>query len=156
MSTARAYAPVSSPGLTWANPATGGAPQRVTERLRLATRGRRPAAPRIERIGPFSFAAQLGDRFRVASTFLVGDAAHRVTPRGGTGMNTAIQGAHDLAWKLAGVLRGWAAPALLDSYETEFRPTAEHNVVRSADPPAAAAASRRNCTSISEPASPTL
>lgn len=37
MSTARAYAPVSSPGLTWANPATGGAPQRVTERLRLAT-----------------------------------------------------------------------------------------------------------------------
>ena len=56
-------------------------------------------------------------------------------------MNTAIQGAHDLAWKLAWVLRGWAAPALLDSYETEFRPTAEHNVVRSADPPAAAAAS---------------
>ena len=86
----------------------------------------------------------------------MGDAAHRVTPRGGTGMNTAIQGAHDLVWKLAGVLRGWAAPALLDSYETEFRPTAEHNVVRSADPPAAAAASRRNCTSISEPASPTL
>jgi 2-polyprenyl-6-methoxyphenol hydroxylase-like FAD-dependent oxidoreductase len=36
----------------------------------------------------------------------VGDAAHRVTPRGGTGMNTAIQGAHDLAWKLAGVPRG--------------------------------------------------
>ena len=155
MSTARAYAPVSSPGLTWANPATGGARSGSPSACGWPP-GSTTCSPRIERIGPFSFAAQLADRFRVASTFLVGDAAHRVTPRGGTGMNTAIQGAHDLAWKLAGVLRGWAAPALLDSYETEFRPTAEHNVVRSADPPASAAASRRNCTSISEPASPTL
>jgi putative polyketide hydroxylase len=108
-------------------------PRRVTELLRLAT-GVADLEPRIERIGAFSFAAQLAERFRSGSTFLVGDAAHQVTPRGGTGMNTAIQGAHDLAWKLAWVLRGWAAPTLLDSYETEFRPTATHNVVRSADP----------------------
>ena len=81
--------------------------------------------------------ARLGERryrFRSGSTFLVGDAAHRVTPRGGTGMNTAIQGAHDLAWKLAWVLLGWAEASLLDSYEAEFRPTAAHNVARSADP----------------------
>ena len=45
--------------------------------------------------------------------FLAGDAAHRMTPRGGTGMNTAIHDAYDLAWKLAWVLRGWAGPGLL-------------------------------------------
>jgi hypothetical protein len=49
-------------------------------------------------------------------------------------MNTAIQGAHDLGWKLAWVLRGWADPTLLDSYEDERRPIAAHNVARSADP----------------------
>jgi putative polyketide hydroxylase len=87
----------------------------------------------IERIGAFSFAAQLADRFRAGHAFLVGDAAHRVTPRGGTGMNTAIAGGHDLGWKLGWVLRGWAGPELLDSYETERRPVAAHNVARSAD-----------------------
>ena len=90
--------------------------------------------PRIERIGTFTFAARLADRFRLGDAFLVGDAAHQITPRGGTGMNTAIQSAHDLGWKLAWVLRGWAGPELLDTYETERRPVAAHNVERSADP----------------------
>jgi hypothetical protein len=44
-----------------------------------------------------------------------------MTPHGGLGMNTAIQSAHNLAWKLAGVLRGWAGPELLDTYEIERR-----------------------------------
>jgi putative polyketide hydroxylase len=88
--------------------------------------------PRIERIGTFSFAAQLAESFRRGNVFLVGDAAHRVTPRGGTGMNMAIQGGYDLGWKLAWVLRGWAGPGLLDSYEAERRPVAEHNVAQSA------------------------
>jgi 2-polyprenyl-6-methoxyphenol hydroxylase-like FAD-dependent oxidoreductase len=57
--------------------------QRVTGRLRVAT-GVADLQPRIVRTASFSFAAQLADRFRVASTFVVGDAAHRVTPRGGT------------------------------------------------------------------------
>ena len=57
-----------------------------------------------------------------------------MTPRGGNGMNTAIHDGHDLGWKLAWVLRGWAGPALLDSYEAERRPVAEHNTARSADP----------------------
>src|SRR6185295_9773058 len=87
----------------------------------------------IERVGSFSFAAQLADRFRSRSTFLVGDAAHRVTPRGGTGMNTAIAGGHDLGWKLGWVLRGWAGPELLDTYESERRPVALHNAERSVD-----------------------
>ena len=42
-----------------------------------------------------------------------------MTPRGGTGMNMAIHSAFDIRWKLSWVLRGWAAPALLDSYEAE-------------------------------------
>ena len=49
-------------------------------------------------------------------------------------MNTAIHDGFDLGWKLAWVLRGWAGPDLLDSYETERRPVAEHNVARSANP----------------------
>jgi 2-polyprenyl-6-methoxyphenol hydroxylase-like FAD-dependent oxidoreductase len=89
---------------------------------------------RMERIGTFTSAARLAERFRQGNAFLVGDAAHRVTPRGGTGMNTAIQSGYDLGWKLAWVLRGWARPELLDSYETERRPVAEHNAARSADP----------------------
>jgi putative polyketide hydroxylase len=88
----------------------------------------------IERTGSFSFAAQLADRFRAGDVFLAGDAAHRVTPRGGTGMNTAIAGGHDLCWKLGWVLRGWAEAELLDTYEAERRPIAAHNVARSADP----------------------
>ena len=49
-------------------------------------------------------------------------------------MNSAIHDGFDLGWKLGWVLRGWAGPALLDSYERERRPVVEHNVVRSADP----------------------
>jgi putative polyketide hydroxylase len=88
----------------------------------------------IERIGLFQSAAQVAERFRAGDIFLVGDAAHRVTPRGGTGMNTALHGGYDVGWKLAWVLRGWAAASLLDTYELERRPVAEHNVARSANP----------------------
>jgi hypothetical protein len=91
-------------------------------------------APRIEMIAPVSFAVRLAARFRQGDAFLVGDAAHQITPRGGTGMNMAIRDAHDLGWKLAWVLRGWAPASLLDSYEAERRPVAEHNAARSADP----------------------
>jgi 2-polyprenyl-6-methoxyphenol hydroxylase-like FAD-dependent oxidoreductase len=82
----------------------------------------------------FRAAAQLAEVFRAGPVFLAGDAAHRVTPRGGTGLNLALHDGFDLGWKLAWVLRGWAAPGLLDSYEAERRPAAEHNVTRSADP----------------------
>jgi hypothetical protein len=58
---------------------------------------------------------------------LVGDAAHRFPPNGGYGMNSGIQDAHNLAWKLAFVLTGRANPRLLDSYESERRPVAESN-----------------------------
>ena len=90
--------------------------------------------PRIERVGGFTFAAKMADRYREGNAFLIGDAAHRATPRGGTGMNTAIHDGFDLGWKLAWALRGWGDDDLLDSYERERRPVADHNVRRSAEP----------------------
>jgi 2-polyprenyl-6-methoxyphenol hydroxylase-like FAD-dependent oxidoreductase len=108
-------------------------PERITELIELGA-GVEGLRPRIERIGSFTFAAQMADAFRRDSAFLIGDAAHRVTPRGGTGMNTAIHDGYDLGWKLAWVMRGWAGDDLLDTYEAERRPVAEHNVERSADP----------------------
>ncbi len=66
---------------------------------------------------------RLAGRYRDGQVFLAGDAAHIHSPAGGQGMNTGIQDAHNLGWKLAAVARG-AAPALLDSYEAERRPVA--------------------------------
>jgi putative polyketide hydroxylase len=82
--------------------------------------------------GAFSFAAQVAQHYRAGRVFLVGDAAQRMTPRGGMGMNTAVGEAHDLGWKLAWVLRGWAGPELLDSYEAEWRPIGARRTARSA------------------------
>ncbi len=90
--------------------------------------------PRIEQVGRFSLTVSLAETFGRDRGFLVGDAAHRVTPRGGTGMNMAMQGAFNLGWKLAWVLNGWAGPGLLDSYESERRPIVRHNIARSVDP----------------------
>jgi hypothetical protein len=88
----------------------------------------------FEHRSAFSFAAQIAQRYRYGRVFLVGDAAHRMTPRGGTGMNTAIQDAYDLGWRLAWVLRGWASAELLDSYELVRRPVALHQVQRAGQP----------------------
>jgi 2-polyprenyl-6-methoxyphenol hydroxylase-like FAD-dependent oxidoreductase len=61
-------------------------------------------------------------RYRAGRVFLAGDAAHVHSPAGAQGMNTGIQDAWNLGWKLALVERGVADPALLDSYEAERRP----------------------------------
>jgi 2-polyprenyl-6-methoxyphenol hydroxylase-like FAD-dependent oxidoreductase len=66
---------------------------------------------------------RLVDRYREGRVFLAGDAAHIHSPAGGQGMNTGIQDANNLGWKLAAVAKG-ASPALLDSYEAERRPVA--------------------------------
>jgi 2-polyprenyl-6-methoxyphenol hydroxylase-like FAD-dependent oxidoreductase len=65
------------------------------------------------------------ERFRERRCFLLGDAAHIHSPVGAQGMNTGLQDAYNLGWKLALVVAGRAAPALLDSYEAERIPVAE-------------------------------
>jgi hypothetical protein len=67
----------------------------------------------------------LADRFRDRRAFLCGDAAHVWVPFGAYGMNAGIADAINLSWMLAGVIKGWADPALLDAYEIERRPITE-------------------------------
>lgn len=67
--------------------------------------------------------ARLADRYRDGRVFLIGDAAHTHPPTGGQGLNTSVQDAYNLGWKLAAVLKG-APQALLDTYEQERRPIA--------------------------------
>ncbi|MGJ5042772.1 FAD-dependent oxidoreductase [Bradyrhizobium sp. HKCCYLRH1062] len=67
----------------------------------------------------------VADRFRDRRAFICGDAAHLWIPYAGYGMNAGIADAVDLCWMLAGVLHGWAAPALLDAYEAERQPITE-------------------------------
>jgi 2-polyprenyl-6-methoxyphenol hydroxylase-like FAD-dependent oxidoreductase len=64
----------------------------------------------------------VADRFMDGRVFIAGDAAHAHPPNGGLGMNTGIQDAFDLGWKLAATLQGWGGPALLESYDSERRP----------------------------------
>ncbi|MGY1777343.1 FAD-dependent monooxygenase [Geodermatophilus sp. SYSU D00804] len=70
------------------------------------------------------------DRYREGRVFVAGDAAHLHPPAGGQGMNTGIQDAWNLGWKLALAVRGLAAPGLLDSYEGERRPAGKMIVDR--------------------------
>ncbi|WDD92871.1 FAD-dependent monooxygenase [Burkholderia sp. FERM BP-3421] len=71
--------------------------------------------------------ALVAQRFSSGRAFLAGDATHLFSPTGGFGMNTGIDGAANLAWKLAAALEGWAGEGLLASYEAERRPIAYRN-----------------------------
>lgn len=75
--------------------------------------------------------AFVAERFRHGRVLLAGDAAHAIPIVGGLGMNTGITDVHNLCWKLAGVLHGWAGPSLLETYETERQPVA-HLTLRQA------------------------
>ncbi|MES2809338.1 MAG: FAD-dependent monooxygenase [Bacteroidota bacterium] len=68
---------------------------------------------------------RMADKFRLQRCFLVGDAAHIHSPVGGQGMNTGLQDAYNLGWKLAGVLNGQVKESILDSYATERMPIAK-------------------------------
>lgn len=69
----------------------------------------------------------IAEQYRSGRIFLAGDAAHLIPPNGGFNMNTGIQDVHNLCWKLAGVLAGWADDSLLDTYDVERRPIALYN-----------------------------
>ena len=72
----------------------------------------------------YRIAHRAAERFRDRRCFLLGDAAHIHSPMGGQGMNTGLQDAYNLAWKLALVVEGHADPELLDTYEQERIPVA--------------------------------
>jgi putative polyketide hydroxylase len=75
-------------------------------------------------------AERVADRYSAGRVFLAGDSAHEMSPTGAFGSNTGIQDAHNLAWKLAAVLDGWAGPGLLETYGTERRPVAQATSAR--------------------------
>lgn len=80
------------------------------------------AARDVSWISPFWIHSNIIDHMRDHLTFLAGDAAHNHSPVGGQGMNTGLQDAYNLAWKLALVIKKKAKPSLLDSYQSERYP----------------------------------
>jgi 2-polyprenyl-6-methoxyphenol hydroxylase-like FAD-dependent oxidoreductase len=78
----------------------------------------------------FRISHRIVDRYSAGRVFVAGDAAHIHPPTGAQGMNTGIQDAHNLAWKVALAVAGEAAAGLLDSYDAERRPVGEEVVGR--------------------------
>lgn len=81
---------------------------------------------------PWHAAERVADRYSDGRVFLAGDSAHEMSPTGAFGSNTGIQDAHNLAWKIAAVMGGWAGPGLLASYGAERRPVAQATSARAA------------------------
>lgn len=82
---------------------------------------------KILRTSSWTMTSQIADRYRDRRVFLVGDAAHRFPPSGGMGLNSGVQDAHNLAWKLHAVITGQSPDSLLDTYDPERRPVAQRN-----------------------------
>ncbi len=98
---------------------------RLDERIRKIT-GDRPYE--IVWMSVYRFHQRLADRFAAGRVFLAGDAAHLMSPFGARGLNSGIQDAENIAWKIGYVRNRWAAARLLRSYEPERRPAAEENL----------------------------
>ncbi|MEA1011502.1 MULTISPECIES: FAD-dependent monooxygenase [Bacillus cereus group] len=81
--------------------------------------------PEIVSVLPWEASESTAVKFQDNRTFLVGDSAHIMPPTGGFGSNTGIQDAHNLAWKLASVIKGKAKPKLLETYHEERYPVAK-------------------------------
>ena len=78
--------------------------------------------PKVHKVSHWILERVVAQKWRYGDIFLAGDAAHRQPPTSGLGLNTGIQDAYNLTWKLAEVLAGRAGDALLESYETERKP----------------------------------
>jgi putative polyketide hydroxylase len=82
---------------------------------------------------PWHAAERVAERYVAGRVLLAGDSAHEMSPTGAFGSNTGIQDAHNLAWKLAAVLGGWAGPGLLETYGAERRPVAVATSARASE-----------------------
>lgn len=96
-------------------------PARCIELLRIAL-GMPGIEITIKSILPWESAVRVADQFQCGRVFLAGDAAHQMPPWGGQGANSGIADAHNLAWKLALVLKKQASPELLTTYDVERQP----------------------------------
>jgi hypothetical protein len=96
-------------------------PERCKE-LIFAALGKPELSVEVIDIADWRVVQRVAVRFQDGRIFLVGDAAHTMPPYLGLGVNTAIQSAQNLAWKLIAVLKGNAAPELLTTYQTERHP----------------------------------
>lgn len=76
----------------------------------------------FQHIGFWDLRFAIADRYRAGRVFIAGDAAHSHPPYGGYGVNSGLEDARNLGWKLAATLQGWGGEALLDSYDAERRP----------------------------------
>jgi hypothetical protein len=76
----------------------------------------------FEHIGFWDLRFMLADSYRQGRIFIAGDAAHSHPPYGGYGVNSGLEDARNLGWKLAATLQGWGGEHLLDSYDAERRP----------------------------------
>jgi len=91
----------------------------------------RPVTPEVLGTSRFTLAADVASAYRAGPGFLVGDAAHRMPPYAGLGLNTAIHDGHELGWRLAWAARGLAGDDLLASYADEREPAGRANALRS-------------------------
>jgi 4-hydroxyisophthalate hydroxylase len=81
-----------------------------------------PVACDFQHIGFWDLRVDIADTYRRGRVFIAGDAAHSHPPYGAFGLNTGLEDAVNLGWKLAAVLHGWGGSGLLDSYAEERRP----------------------------------
>jgi PAS domain-containing protein len=98
----------------------------------------------ILQVAPWQPYEQVADQFRCGRVFLVGDSAHTMPPFKGGGANTAIQSAHNLAWKLAAVIDGAAEPSILDTFHAERHPVGSFSARQSLTGPPLAALGLEN------------
>jgi 2-polyprenyl-6-methoxyphenol hydroxylase-like FAD-dependent oxidoreductase len=110
-----------------ANPAADTSEPRLTEIVRAGI-GVPDLPIKIDGCTRWRSTSDVARKFQDGRVFLVGDAAHLMPPNGGFGGNTGIHDAHNLAWKLALVLKGVAGPELAGSYEAERKPVARFTV----------------------------
>ena len=110
-----------------ASPANDVRPERLIELVRLGA-GVPDLPVTVDGVARWRATSDVARRFQEGRVFLAGDAAHLMPPNGGFGGNTGIHDGHNLAWKLALVLKGVAGPRLLTTYEAERRPVGKFTV----------------------------